>query len=73
MRPAALARKGVSGLAALMAAPAALLLAPGRAEAILVYNIFDSGPNVTLQASGSIKRNGATTDLSIDCGNTGKI
>jgi hypothetical protein len=44
-----------TGLAALIAVPAALLMTTGRAEAILTYNIFDSGPNqVTLQASGSL-------------------
>jgi hypothetical protein len=45
----------IPAVAAMIAAPAALLLTPGRAEAILTYNIFDSGPNQdTLRASGSL-------------------
>ena len=57
------------GVAAMIAAPAALLLTPGRAEAILTYNIFDSGPNqVTLQASGSISLVNAISAPNINCG-----
>jgi hypothetical protein len=43
-------------LTPLLAAPAALLLNPGRAEAVLTYNIFQSGFDVVLQASGSINQ-----------------
>ena len=39
-------------LAAIIAAPAALLLSPGRAKAILTYNIFESNGNVEVQTSG---------------------
>jgi hypothetical protein len=43
------------GVAALIAAPAALLMITGRAEVILTCNIFDAGSNkVTLQTSGSL-------------------
>jgi hypothetical protein len=67
-----LTRLRFPGLAALIAAPAALLLTPGRAEAILTYNIFDSGPNqVTLQASGSITLNSPASFVS--CGTNGKF
>jgi hypothetical protein len=41
-------------LAPLLVAPVALLLYPGRAEAILTYNIFEDGPNVVIQTSGSL-------------------
>jgi hypothetical protein len=41
-------------LTPLLAAPAALLINPGRADAVLTYNIFQSGLNVVVQASGSL-------------------
>jgi hypothetical protein len=43
-------------LTPLLAAPAALLVNPGRADAVLTYNIFQDGPNVVLQASGFINQ-----------------
>jgi hypothetical protein len=43
-------------LTPLLAAPAALLLNPGRADAVLTYNIFQDGANVVLKASGSLSR-----------------
>lgn len=46
--------KGFPTVAALIAAPAALILTPGRAEAILTYNIIESGPDVIIQATGSL-------------------
>jgi hypothetical protein len=41
-------------LVPLLAAAAALLLNPGRAEAILTYNIFETGGNVVVQTNGSL-------------------
>lgn len=41
-------------LAPLLAAPAAMLLNPGRAEAVLTYNIFESGSDVVVSTSGSL-------------------
>ncbi len=38
----------------LLAAPAVLLLGAGRAEAILTFNIFESGPDVVVKTSGSL-------------------
>ena len=50
-----LTRMRLHGVAAVIAGPAALLMTTGRAEAILTYNIFDSGSNqITLHASGSL-------------------
>lgn len=43
----------------LLAAPAALLLSQGQAKAVLVYNIFESAPNVIMQTSGSLNLTGA--------------
>ena len=57
-------------LAPLLAAPAALLLNPGRAEAILTYNIFQSGANVVVQASGSLNLAGASAGTD-KCGAAG--
>jgi hypothetical protein len=45
----------LTGVAAVIAAPAALLLTPGRAEAILTFNIFQSGPDVVVQTNGSLQ------------------
>jgi hypothetical protein len=41
-------------LVPLLAAPAALLLGQGQAKAVLTYNIFQSGNDVVIQASGSL-------------------
>lgn len=38
----------------LLAIPAAVALSPGRADAILTYNIFQSGADVVIQGSGEI-------------------
>ena len=38
----------------LLAAPAALLLSQEQAKAVLTYNIFESGGNVVVRASGSL-------------------
>jgi hypothetical protein len=46
-------------LSPLLAAPAALLLSQAPAKAILTYNIFESGGNVVVQASGSLDLTGA--------------
>jgi hypothetical protein len=54
------ASKRLKLLAPLLAAPAALLLNPGRAEAVLTYNIFQSGADVVVQATGSLNLAGAT-------------
>lgn len=43
----------------LLATPAALLLSQGQAKAVLVYNIFESAPNVIMQTSGSLNLTGA--------------
>ena len=48
------AAKRLRSLVPLLAAPAALLLNPGRADAILTYNIFEDGGNVVVQTSGSL-------------------
>ncbi|MCT0229879.1 hypothetical protein KQ306_03245 [Synechococcus sp. CS-1324] len=53
-------------LAPLLAVPAALLLTPGKADAILTYNIFQSGADVVVSASGSLNTAAATTVTSID-------
>jgi hypothetical protein len=74
MTLATLARMRLPGMAAMIAAPAALLLSPGRAEAIFTYNIFDSGPDqVTLLGSGSISLQNLSSPGTIDCGANGKI
>jgi len=41
-------------VAPLLAAPLAVLLTPGRADAVLNYNIFESGGNVIVRTSGSL-------------------
>jgi hypothetical protein len=55
----------------MIAAPAALLLSPGRAEAILTYNIFESGSDVVVQTSGSLALPG--TMSTGNCGNFGLL
>ncbi len=54
----------------LLAAPVALLLNPGRADAVLTYNIFQSGPDVVMQTSGSLIRLPLTccTDRPLEAG-----
>lgn len=52
----------------LLAAPAALLLNPGRADAILTYNIFEDGGNVVVQTSGSLVLPSPTINFA-SCGN----
>ena len=54
LKVSAAAIKRLKLLAPLLAAPAALLLNPGRAEAILTYNIFQSGSDVVVSTSGSL-------------------
>ena len=54
-------------LTSLLAAPAALLLSQGQAKAVLTYNIFESGGDVVVQASGSINLTGATQTGTGDC------
>ena len=66
-----LARMRLPGMAAMIAAPAALLLSPGRAEAILTYNIFQSGSDVVVQTSGSLDLP-ATTSTG-NCGTIGLL
>jgi hypothetical protein len=53
-------------LSTLLAAPAALLLSQGQAKAILTYNIFQSGPDVKVKASGSLNLP-STTLVNADC------
>ncbi|MEI7667178.1 MAG: hypothetical protein WCI65_14125 [Synechococcaceae cyanobacterium ELA263] len=60
-------------LSPLLAAPAALLLSQGEAKAILTYNIFESGGNVVVQASGSLDLTGATLSTSGLCGTNGAL
>jgi len=54
-------------LTPLLAAPAALLLSQGQAKAVLTYNIFESGGDVVVQASGSINLTGAAQTGTGDC------
>lgn len=51
----------------LLAAPAAVLLAPGRADALLTYNIFQSGSNVVIQTSGSLTLSNASLYATSPC------
>jgi hypothetical protein len=60
-------------LSPLLAAPAALLLSQGEAKAILTYNIFESGGNVVVQASGSLDLTGATPNGAYYCGANGGL
>jgi hypothetical protein len=58
----------------LLAVPAALLLAQGEAKALLTYNVYESGGNVVVQASGSLNLTGATPITGdLPCGNDGAI
>ncbi len=41
-------------LVAVLATPAVLLLSPGRANAVLTYNIFESNGDVIIQTKGSL-------------------
>ena len=60
-------------LTPLLAAPAALLLSQGQAKAVLTYNIFESGGNVVVQASGSLNLTGSQKSSAGTCGATGAI
>ena len=62
-------------LSPLLAAPAVLLLSQGQAKAVLTYNIFESGGNVVVQASGSLNLTGSQPDSTnyIFCGVNGAI
>jgi hypothetical protein len=59
----------------LLAAPVALsLLALAQpARAILTYNIYETGGNVVVQASGSLNLTGATSTSPTSCNNDGGI
>jgi hypothetical protein len=57
----------------LLAAPAAVLLTQGQAKAVLTYNIFESGGNVVIQASGSLNLTGAAPASTGSCGISGGI
>lgn len=57
----------------LLAAPAALLLSQGQAKALLTYNIYESGGNVVVQASGSLNLTGSQTSINTNCGADGAI
>lgn len=63
------AAKRLRSLVPLLAAPAALLLNPGRADAILTYNIFEDGGNVVVQTSGSLVLPSPTINFA-SCGNS---
>jgi len=61
-------------LSPLLAAPAALLLTQGKAQAILTYNIFESAGNVVVQTSGSLDLTKATPVVfSAACGPNGAL
>ena len=49
-------------LSPLLAAPAALLLSQGPAQAVLNVNIFDDGPNLKVTVDGSISQVGTPLD-----------
>jgi len=55
----------------LLAAPAALLLIQGQAKAVLTYNIFESGGNVVVRASGSLNLPNSFDTFGI-CSNAGE-
>jgi hypothetical protein len=57
----------------LLAVPAALLLAQGEARALLTYNIYESGGNVVVQASGSLNLTALTSGGLGQCGPSGAI
>ena len=57
----------------LLAAPAALLLSQGQAKALVTYNIYESGGNVVVQASGSLNLTGVQTYGTTFCGTNGAI
>ena len=59
-------------LAALLAAPAALLLSQGQAKAVLTYNIFESGNDVVVQTSGNLTLTSPETP-GLHCGIDGAI
>jgi hypothetical protein len=58
--------------AALLAAPAALLLGQGQAKAILNVNIFDDGPNLKVTVQGSLSQLGTQVSF-ISCNANGLL
>ena len=60
--------QGIKRLSVLLAAPAAMLLSPGKAEAILTYTIFQSGSDVVVEASGSLDLTGDNGQFGFSCG-----
>ena len=58
--------------AALLAAPAALLLGQGQAKAILNVNIFDDGPNLKVTVQGSLSQLGTQVAF-ISCNANGLL
>jgi hypothetical protein len=56
-----------------LAAPAALLLNPGRADAVLTYNIFESGSDVVVQTSGSLNLPGSPISTGAPCFANGNL
>jgi hypothetical protein len=57
----------------LLAIPAVLALSPGRADAVLTYNIFESGPDVVFQASGTLVLPSSPIDTGGGCAPGGAI
>jgi hypothetical protein len=55
-------------LSPLLAAPGALLLGQEQAKAVLTYNIFESGGDVVVQASGSLALPSSPPLASVGCG-----
>ncbi len=68
-----LSAQGIKKLAALVAAPAAMLLSPGKAEAVLTYTIFQSGFDVVVEASGSLDLTGDSGQFGFSCALPGII
>lgn len=65
--------KGCKQIVPFLAAPLALLLSQGQAKAVLIYNIFETGGDVVVQASGSLDLTGAIQNGTAGCGITGGI
>jgi hypothetical protein len=55
-------------LSPLLAAPVALLLGQEQAKAVLTYNIFESGDDVVVQASGRLTLPSSPLLASVGCG-----
>ena len=72
LRPLA---KRCKRLAPLLLAPAAVVLGPGQAKAILNVNIFESGPNLKITVTGSIAPGnaGSSAALPSDCFGNGSL